>query len=88
MAVPLSQVPYGQNTLPQDTITFATETDVGIRLGDAILGSFNGLLRKDEAAFTPEMGVNAKIGLRIQVSYTISTLLRPSRIMRFPGRWP
>ncbi|KAI0747961.1 hypothetical protein C8Q80DRAFT_1270416 [Daedaleopsis nitida] len=62
----LTQVPYSAFP-PQHTITFTTNSGEGVNLGAALLGALHDLHHKDGDAFSPEMGVNAKIGLRIQV---------------------
>ncbi|KAI0709023.1 hypothetical protein C8Q76DRAFT_799060 [Earliella scabrosa] len=57
-----------QPLYPQDTIHFISLHGVGINLGSAFLGRCDGLVHRDEGAFTPAMGVSTKIGLKIQVA--------------------
>ena len=72
MEEPLPQIPLGNGEFAQDVITFSTSQGAGIRLGAALLGETNDLEDGDSPAFTTEMGVPAKFGLRIHVSSSSS----------------
>ncbi len=64
----LPQISHNQGLYEQHTIPFATNDGIGIPLATALLGNPIGLLNGTSPAFTPEMGVTAKIGLKIQAS--------------------